>query len=178
MLSRARNDTEDINFNATVANDFDREWADAVNDRRHRLLLHGVYAPARWLQLALTGDYQSGTPVNRIAHFRDLDGSGEIYGTGFVGNHDRFPGVPRNGERLPGSFLLNAAGSAGLESGIGTVDARIEVFNLLNSMRVSGYANGIPGGGARTQVGWPGDPMIFQSSAPPRQFQLSIYWRP
>jgi hypothetical protein len=36
VWSRARNDTEDINFNATQGNRFDLEWADAVNDRRHK----------------------------------------------------------------------------------------------------------------------------------------------
>ncbi|MDZ7629774.1 MAG: TonB-dependent receptor plug domain-containing protein [Gemmatimonadaceae bacterium] len=41
-LSRSRNNTEDINFNATQGNDFDAEWADAVNDRRHKVSLRAV----------------------------------------------------------------------------------------------------------------------------------------
>jgi hypothetical protein len=38
----------------------------------------------------------------------------------------------------------------------------------------SGFANGIGGGGSRTQVGRPGDPVVFGSVAPPRQIQLSV----
>ena len=63
----------------------------------------------RRLTLAGIADYQSGQPINRIAYFRDLDGSGDTFGNGFLGNQDRFAGVPRNGERLPGAFLLHAS---------------------------------------------------------------------
>jgi hypothetical protein len=50
---------------------------------------------------------------------------------------------------------------------------RADVFNLLNSRIVSGFANGIPGGGPRTQMGRPGDPVQFTTAAPPRQLQFS-----
>lgn len=176
VWSRARNDTEDINFNATQGNDFAAEWADAVNDRRHQLSVRAFYTLLDRVRLAAVADYQTGTPLNRIAHFRDLDGSGEIYGNGFIGNHDRFPGVPRNGERLPGSFLLNASAAYLLPVGVGRLEARVDAFNLLNSTLVSGFANGIPGGGPRTQVGRPGDPVEYNAAAPPRQVQLSARW--
>jgi hypothetical protein len=38
---------------------------------------------------------------------------------------------------------------------------------------ISGFATGIPGGGPRTQVGRPGDPVEFSIAGPPRQLQLS-----
>lgn len=176
VWSQVRNDTEDINFNAASGNDFDAEWADGINDRRHHVTLRTVWRPLSQLTVGGILDWQTGTPVNRVAYFRDLDGSGAIFGNGFVGNHDRFPGVPRNGERLPSSWTLN--GSAAWTPAVagGRLALRVEGFNLLNRTNLSGFANGIPGGGPRTQVGRPGDPMTFTTAAPPRQFQLSAQW--
>jgi hypothetical protein len=54
------------------------------------------------------------------------------------------------------------------------VELRADVFNVLNSTLETGYANGIPGGGARTQVGRPGDPIVLSSAGAPRQVQLSV----
>lgn len=174
VWSRARNNTEDINFNATQGNNFDLEWADAVNDRRHKVTLRTIYAGIPNFALAAIGDFQTGQPINRIAFFRDLDGSGDTFGNGFLGNQDRFAGVPRNGERLPSALLVHAS-VAYLMSGISThgLELRADVFNLLNSTLQSGYANGIPGGGARTQVGRPGGPVLLSSAGAPRQLQFS-----
>jgi hypothetical protein len=173
-LSRSRNNTEDINFNATQGNNFAAEWADAVNDRRHKLSLRAIYTGVKHLSLSGVFDVQSGTPINRIAGFCgasycDLDGSGDTFGNGFLGNQDRFYGVGRNGERLPMATLLNLA--AGYQ--FSRVEVRADVFNVFNSRNVSGYANGLPGGGARTQVGRPGDPVVYPSAAPARQVQFS-----
>ena len=176
-LSRARNNTEDINFNATQGNNFAAEWGDAVNDRRHKVSLRAVYTGVRNLSLSTVFDVQSGTPINRIAGFCgasycDLDGSGDTFGNGFLGNQDRFFGVPRNGERLPAVTLLNV----GAGYMIGPVEVRGDVFNAFNTRNVSGYANGLPGGGARTQVGRPGDPVVYPSAAPARQVQFSAHY--
>jgi TonB dependent receptor/TonB-dependent Receptor Plug Domain len=176
-VSRARNNTEDINFNATQGNDFDAEWADAVNDRRHKASVRAVYTGVRRLTLSTVFDVQSGTPINRIAGFCgasycDLDGSGDTFGNGFIGNQDRFFGVPRNGERLPAVTLMNL--SAGYA--VGPVQIRADVFNVFNTRNVSGYANGLPGGGARTQVGRPSDPVVYPSAAPARQVQFSAHY--
>ena len=173
-LSRARNNTEDINFNATQGNNFAAEWADAVNDRRHKLSLRAIYTGVPHLSLSTVFDVQSGTPINRIAGFCgasycDLDGSGDTFGNGFLGNQDRFFGVQRNGERLPMATLMNVG--AGYQ--LGPVQLRGDVFNVFNTRNVSGYANGLPGGGARTQVGRPGDPFVYPSAAPARQVQFS-----
>ncbi len=177
IWSRARNDTEDINFAATQGNDFALEYADAVNDRRHKLTLRTLYTPFGRVRLAAVADYQTGTPINRIAFFRDLDGSGGVGGNAYTGNFDRFYGVPRNGERLPGSFELNASVAYLLPLGRRDLELRADVFNLLNRTNESGYANGIPGGGPRTQVGRPGDPVAFTSAGRPRQTQVSVTYR-
>jgi TonB-dependent Receptor Plug Domain len=173
-LSRARNNTEDINFNATQGNNFDAEWADAVNDRRHKASMRVVYTGVKRLSLSGVFDVQSGTPINRIAgfcgaSFCDLDGSGDTFGNSFIGNQDRFFGVGRNSERLPSVSLLNL----GAAYALGPVQVRADVFNVFNTRNVSGFANGIPGGGARTQLGRPGDPIVFPSAAPARQLQFS-----
>jgi len=173
-LSRSRNNTEDINFNATQGNDFDAEWADAVNDRRHKLSLRAIYTGVKQLSLSTVFDVQSGTPINRIAgfcgaSFCDLDGSGDTFGNGFLGNQDRFFGVPRNGEWLPAAALINLGAGYTLRR----VQLRADLFNALNTRNVSGFANGLPGGGARTQVGRPGDAVVYPSAAPARQMQFS-----
>lgn len=177
VWSHARNNTEDINFNATRGNDFDGEWADAVNDRRHRATVRATFTGINRFTLATIADYQSGQPINRIAYFRDLDGSGDTFGNGFLGNHDRFFGVPRNGERLPSAFLLHQSVAYTVRAaGGGSIELRADVFNVLNSTIQSGYANGIPGGGARTQVGRPGDRVVLSSAGAPRQIQLSAHY--
>ena len=196
VWSRARNNTEDINFSATQGNCFARnsadavtgapctsdEWADANNDRRHRLTVRTVYDARRDLTLSFIADAQTGVPINRLAgavtnagisRF-DLLGSGPIRGNGFIGNADRFPGVARNGERLPGfsTVAISAVYRPPLRALAG-LEVRADVFNLLNSLAWGGYPNGIGGGGSRTQFGRPGDASFLFAAAPPRQFQFS-----
>ncbi len=176
VWSHAQNNTEDINFNATQANRFDLEGADAVNDRRHKVTARATYAGLRNLTLAGIGDFQTGTPINRIAYFRDLDGSGDTFGNGFLGNQDRFYGVPRNGERLPSAFLVHASAAYTVPvpgERRRRLVLRADVFNVFNRVNVSGVANGVPGGGTRTQVGRPGDPIVIANAGAPRQVQLS-----
>ena len=176
VWSRSRNDTEDINFNATQGNRFDLEWADAINDRRHHVTTRATYRGIRRLTLAGIGDFQTGTPINRIAYFRDLDGSGDTFGNGFLGNQDRFFGVPRNGERLPSAFVVHASVAYAIpvaSRAAHALEMRADVFNVFNRVNASGVANGIPGGGSRTQVGRPGDPVVIANAGPPRQLQFS-----
>jgi hypothetical protein len=73
-------------------------------------------------------------------------------------------------------LLLHGTGAYLLPLREGRVEIRLDGFNLLNSTVVSGFASGIPGGGPRTQVGRPGDPMVYSAAAPPRQLQLSGRW--
>lgn len=171
--SGAKNDTEDINFNATQGNDYAAEYAWAVNDRRHKVTLRSLVEATPLLSLAMIADFQTGQPVNRVAKFRDLDGSGAIFGNGFVGNHDRFAGVVRNGERLPAFFELSASAAYRVPLVRGALELRADVFNALNGTEWGNFANGIPGGGSRTQVGRPGDPIVLRNPGRPRQVQFS-----
>ncbi|HUR93373.1 MAG TPA: TonB-dependent receptor [Gemmatimonadales bacterium] len=182
VWSRARNDTEDINFNAAQANDYAAEYADAANDRRHKVTVRSVYTFARRVRLSIIGDFQTGQPVNRLAGrinpdgtatTFDLDGSGSIFGEGFIGSNDRFPGVPRNGERLPSFFNLSGGITYLLASRLGDFELRADVFNVLNGTEWGGFANGNSAGGGRTQFGRPGDPIVLRSPGPPRQVQFS-----
>ena len=122
-------------------------------------------------------DYQTGMPLNRVAFFRDLTGSGGTYGDGFIGNYQRFFGVPRNGERLPSALLANASVAYDLRVGGSTVTVRAEAFNVFNRLNYSGFPTGLGGGGSATQVGRPGDPITYTTAAPPRQVQFSVAWR-
>jgi hypothetical protein len=196
VWSHAKNDTEDINFNASRANCFDEsgrdvvtgapcattEWADAINDRRHKLTVRSVYTIGRLFRVSVIGDFQTGQPVNRVAgsvgpdgsvRLLDLDGSGFIFGNGFIGNNDRLPRVPRNGERLPSFFNLSAGVAYLLDTRHGNLELRADVFNALNRTEWGNFANGIAGGGSRTQYGLPGDPIILRSPGAPRQVQFS-----
>ncbi|MBK6306742.1 MAG: hypothetical protein IPF47_13885 [Gemmatimonadetes bacterium] len=93
VWSHAISNTEDINFNATQGNDFDAERADANNDRRHKVTARATWRTLRGLTMSGIVDYQTGMPLNRVAYFRDLTGSGGTYGDGFIGNYQRFFGV-------------------------------------------------------------------------------------
>ena len=172
--SHAISNTEDINFNASIGNNFDLDRADANNDRRHKATIRTIWTGVRHLTLSGILDGQTGTPINRIAFFRDLTGAGGAYGDGFIGNYQRFAGVPRNGERLAAAVFLS--GSAAWDIPVrGTVlTARADVFNLLNRVNASGFATGVGGGGSATQVGRPGDPITYTTAGAPRQVQLSV----
>ena len=196
VWSHAQNNTEDINFSATQGNCFSSshidavtgqrctsdEWADANNDRRHRVTLRSVFDAGSGLTWGIIGNAETGVPVNRLAGSAnatgtaryDLLGSGPIRGNSFIGNGDRFFGVARNAERLPGSFTVatNLAYHVPLR-GAGMLEIRADVFNLFNTLVWGGYANGIGGGGDRTQFGRPGDRVALYASAPGRQFQFS-----
>ena len=64
-LSYLENNTEDINFRAMDANNFDGEWGPSINDRRH--IINGIfsYYPVKHLSFTLAGLIQSGQPINR-----------------------------------------------------------------------------------------------------------------
>jgi hypothetical protein len=84
--------------------------------------------------------------------------------------------VPRNGERLPSALFTSVSASYELRVRSQAIELRADVFNLFNAVNAGGYANGLPGGGTRTQVGRPGDPIVLSAVAPPRQLQLSARW--
>ena len=173
VLSHARDNTEDINFAATNGNNnFGKEWGDAVNDRRHKVNVRGVYTWSRRLQLSGVVDYQTGQPINRVSGL-DLIGSGGSFGDGFIRNTQRFYGVPRNGERLPYALEVNPGLAYLLPAMGGSVELRIDAFNVLNRANFSGFPSGLASLDPRTQVSRPGDPVVYQLSGRPRQIQLS-----
>ncbi|MDX2194247.1 MAG: TonB-dependent receptor [Gemmatimonadales bacterium] len=196
--SHAENDTEDINFSAAVANCFARErvdavtgqacttdeWADANNDRRHRVTVRAVHTWRDRVRVALIGDVQSGLPANRLAGVAtpqgnavyDLLGVGPVRGNGFIGNANRLAGVPRNGERLPGYANVSVSVAWLAPVGGQDLELRADAFNLLNTVHWGGFPNGLGGGGTRTQYGRPGDPILLFTPGPPRQVQLSARW--
>ncbi|GJG86903.1 TonB-dependent receptor [Gemmatimonadetes bacterium T265] len=173
VLSRARNNTEDINFaSSNGENDFRGEYADAVNDRRHKVNVRGFYRLDR-VRLSAVVDYQTGTPINRVANL-DLLGTGGSYGDTFIRNQQRFSGVPRDGERLPAAFEVNPGVAYLLPTtGGATLELRAEAFNLLNRANYSGFPSGLAYLDPRTQVGRPGDPVVYGVSGRPRQLQFS-----
>jgi hypothetical protein len=177
VWSHAISNTEDINFNATQGNDFAAERADANNDRRHKVTARATWHSLRSLAVSGIVDFQTGMPFNRVAYFRDLTGSGGTYGDGFIGNYQRFFGVPRNGERLPSSLQVSASVAYDLHLGRSLVTLRGEAFNVLNRLNYSGFPTGLGGGGSATQVGRPGDPITYTTAGPPRQVQFSVAWR-
>ena len=173
VLSRARNNTEDINFaSSNGENNFSGEYADAVNDRRHKLNLRGFYTAGR-VRVSGVVDYQTGTPINRVSNL-DLLGTGGSYGDGFIRNSQRFYGVPRDGERLPAAFEVNPGVSYLLPTGRGAVvELRADAFNVLNRGNYSGFPSGLAYLDPRTQGGRPGDPVVYDISGRPRQLQFS-----
>lgn len=179
-LSELRNNTEDINFRAMDANDFDEEWGPSINDRTHVINGYLTYFPLEGLSLNIAAQLQSGQPINRIPDASrfgttDLNGDGRSFNTAFVGNSDRSPGESRNSDRLPWSntfdlsvkYLLNVAGG-------NKIELSADVFNLFNAENLSGYSNNATQSN-QIQAGPESSGVFVQRNAgPPRQFQFSI----
>ncbi|HYW33136.1 MAG TPA: carboxypeptidase regulatory-like domain-containing protein [Gemmatimonas sp.] len=173
VWSHAISNTEDINFNASVGNDFALDRGDANNDRRHKITTRATYSALHNLTLSGIADFQTGTPINRVAN-RDLTGSGGAYGDGFIGNRQRYFGIARNGERLPSAFFLSGSVAYDVQVAGSALTFRGDVFNVLNTVNISGFATGVGGGGTATQIGRPGDPVVNVTASSPRQVQLSV----
>jgi hypothetical protein len=184
-LSFLENNTEDINFRAMDANDFEAEWGPSINDRRH--LINGIVSwyPCRGLDLTLAALLQSGQPINRVPDASvygttDLNGDGRSFGDAYVGNSDRSPGESRNSDRLPWATTFDLSATYTVPFGEGETH-RLElgaaVFNLLNAENLTGYANNatqsnqIQAGPASSGV------LVRRNAAPPRQFQFHVRWR-
>ena len=187
-LSSRRNDTDDINFRAEDANDFGDEWGPSVNDRRHVLSAIGSAYPIDRLRVTLAGLLQSGQPINRVPNAcapgeggegeicfgtRDLNGDGTYRGGQYVGDSDRFPGASRNTDRLPWSYRLDLSAQYGWPIADGRLVARADVFNVLNTKNLSGYANNATQSN-QIQVGPPGSDIEEKNAGPPRQFQFGL----
>ncbi|MFB6278991.1 MAG: TonB-dependent receptor domain-containing protein [Salinibacter sp.] len=187
-LSSRRNNTDDINFRAEDANDFEEEWGPSVNDRRHVVSAIGSVYPTDRLRVTLASLLQSGQPINRVPNAcepgtgaedeicfgtRDLNGDGTYRGGQYVGASDRFPGASRNTDRLPWSYRLDLSVQYGWPIGGGRVVARADVFNVFNTKNLSGFANNATQSN-QIQVGPPGSDIEEKNAGPPRQFQFGV----
>ena len=181
-LSRLRNNTEDINFRALDSNNFEAEWGPSINDRTHVINAIYTYYPVRKLSLTLAALIQSGQPINRIPDATiygttDLNGDGRSFGDAYVGNSDRHPGESRNSDRLPWSNTFDLAAEYHWEIGKGELILRADVFNILNSVNLSGYSNNATQSN-QIQVGARSSGLLVRrNAAPPRQVQFSMRYR-
>jgi hypothetical protein len=178
-LSRLENDTDDVNFRAQDANNFASEYGPSINDRRHVVSAVAYAYPWKALSLSLAGLVQSGQPINRIPDARifgttDLNGDGRSFGDAYVGNSDRWPGAPRNGDALPWSHVFDLGLQYGIHVGNERrVELRADVFNLFNHTNLSGYSNNATQSN-QIQIGPPGGPIAPKNAGPPRQFQFGV----
>lgn len=174
-LSKLTNDTDDINFRASDANDFDADRGPSANDRRHVISAVGYLYPFDGLTFTAAGLFQSGQPINfvpdaRIFGTQDLNGDGQSFGENFVGNSDRYPGAPRNSGRLPWSASVDLDVRYAVPVAFGQVELSADVFNVFNANNESGFANAATTSN-QVQFGG-GAPFIQRNAGPPRQFQF------
>ena len=179
-LSLLKNNTEDINFKAMDANDFDAEWGPSINDRTH--VINGIVTlyPVKSLSLTLAALLQSGQPINRIPDASiygttDLNGDGRSFGDAYVGNSDREPGETRNNDRLPWSDVFDLGAQYDFTFGSGKLMIRADVFNVFNAENLSGYSNNATQSN-QIQIGpsGAGSTLVRRNSGAPRQFQFGI----
>ncbi|MBI1191610.1 MAG: TonB-dependent receptor [Bacteroidetes bacterium] len=188
-LSFLENNTEDINFRAMDANDFEAEWGPSINDRTHLINAIASYFPVQRLTVTMAGLLQSGQPINRVPDgslygTTDLNGDGRSFGDAYVGNSDRAPGEARNSDRLPWASTFDASvfyeiplgKSADGDADVTRLELGASVFNLFNAENLTGYSNNatqsnqVQPGPASSGV------LIRRNAAPPRQFQFSLRW--
>ena len=179
-LAKLTNDTDDINFRASNANDFAADRGPSANDRRHVISAVGYLYPFEGFTFTAAGLFQSGQPVNfvpdaRIFGTQDLNGDGQSFGENFVGNSDRFPGAGRNAGRLPWSASVDVGVRYALPIGFGRVELSADVFNAFNANNESGFANAATTSN-QVQFGG-GAPFIQRNAGPPRQFQFGAAFK-
>lgn len=177
-LSSLKNNTDDINFRAQDANNYDTEWGPSINDRTHNI--NGIfnYYPFKNTAVSVAALLQSGQPINRIPlgfGTNDLNGDGSGFGDAYVGNSDRFPGESRNSDRLPWSNTFDLAVQHQFKIGkMSKLEIRADVFNLFNAENLSGYSNNATQSN-QIQAGSAASGLFQQrNAAPPRQFQFGI----
>ena len=175
-LSRLTNNTDDINFRSANSNDFSSEWGPSVNDRRH--LVSAVYYlyPLPSLSFSIAALLQSGQPINYIPDASifgttDLNGDGGSFSDAYLGNSDRALGYRRNSGRLPWSKTLDLGMRYQPRLGAGRLEISADVFNLLNEVNLSGFANSAT---QSNQIQVAGVPFVPRNAGPPRQVQFGL----
>ncbi len=179
-LSKLTNDTDDINFRASNANDFAADKGPSANDRRHVISAIAFLYPTQGLTVTLAGLFQSGQPVNLVpdaAVFgtQDLNGDGRSFGENFVGNSDRYPGESRNSARLSWSKSIDLGLRYDWQIVGQVIELSADVFNVFDWNNESGFANAAT---TSNQIQFGGGGAFIQRNAgPPRQFQFGIAWK-
>jgi|AntRauTorcE11897_2_1112592.scaffolds.fasta_scaffold05021_1 outer membrane receptor for ferrienterochelin and colicin len=179
-LSQLRNNTEDINFRAEDANNFENEWGPSINDRTHVISGFLTWQAFDGFSVNMATLMQSGQPINRIPNAEvygttDLNGDGRSFGDAYVGNSDRSPGESRNSDRLPWATTFDTGIQYRAPFGNGQMlEIRADVFNMFNTQNLSGYANNATQSN-QIQVGPESSGrLIRKNSSPPRQIQFSV----
>ncbi len=175
--SKLENDTDDINFRASNANNFAQDFGPSANDRRHVISATAFWYPRPSLTVSLAALLQSGQPVNLVPDAtvfgtQDLNGDGASFGENFVGNSDRYPGVARNSGRLGWSKVLDLGVRYGFRFSGFELEASADVFNLLDANNESGFANSATTSN-QIQFGG-GAPYVQRNGGAPRQFQFGL----
>lgn len=178
-LSSLKNDTEGINFRAQDANSYKNEYGPSINDRTHIINTIVSYFPYKGLSLTLASLIQSGQPINRIPDFdefgtTDLNGDGASFGDAFVGNSDRSPGESRNNDRLPFSYVYDLSAQYQFSLGKSKIELRADVFNLFNTVNLSGFSNNATQSNQIQQGSKASGQFVARNAGPPRQFQFSV----
>lgn len=179
-LSKLTNNTDDINFRASNANNFSVDNGPSANDRRHVISAVGFLYPIKGLTATGALLFQSGQPVNLVPDAsifgtQDLNGDGQSFGENFVGNSDRFLGATRNSARLSSSTTVDIGLRYALPIFGGNVEASADVFNLFNANNQSGFANAASTSN-QIQFGG-GAPFTQRNAGPPRQFQFGLAYK-
>jgi hypothetical protein len=179
-LSRLENDTDDINFRANDANDFDADYGPSLNDRTHVVSAFVSLRPWDFVSFDVAGLFQSGQPVNFVPDAAvfgttDINGDGLSFADQFTGNPDRFPGLARNSGRLPWSATIDLGAAFSLDRlGARGAEIRIDAFNLLNAQNESGYPANFTVSNQRQVFG---QPFRLNSAGPSRSVQLTARYR-
>ncbi|WP_247653441.1 hypothetical protein [Flavobacterium sp. CS20] len=179
-LSSLKNDTEDINFRAMDANNFDAEWGPSINDRRHNI--NGIfnYYPFEGTTITLVALLQSGQPINRIPDGEvfgttDLNGDGSGFGDAYVGNSDRSPGRSRNNDRLPWNNTFDVGVQHRFKlSNNHRLEFRADIFNVLNAENLSGFFNNATQSNQIQAGPASSGRFVRRNAGPPRQFQFGV----
>src|SRR5262245_17111151 len=163
--SRAENEQDDFGSAAQGADPFDFRRARASNDVPHILTINGTYVLPYAASVSAIAAFKSGLPV-------DPQAGADLNGDGF--NTDRPGTLARNSYRLPTSKTIDISASKTFPlAGSQQIEARMDVFNLLNAVNVTGV-NTVYG----RVFGTPAATFMQPTAvANPRQFQFAARYR-
>jgi hypothetical protein len=164
-LSRAENEQDDFGSAAQGADPFDFRRARASNDVPHLFVVNGTYILPYAISFTGIASVRSGLPV-------DPQAGADLNGDGFT--TDRPGTLARNSFRLPASKTVDLALAKTLAlHGSHQLEVRMDVFNLLNAINVTGV-NAVYG----RVVGSPAATFMQATRVSnPRQLQFAARYR-